>query len=174
MTAKEHTNLLSIFSWVYAGIQGLFVCLYLLLVLIYGGLGAAMAFTSKQSDAVALIMLGVFVLIFGLIAILGIICMISNIRLGKQLRGDTPPTSRTMIVSGILNLVSWVCGGILLMPFGIGLGVYGLWFSQSDVGKAFLEGRVYQPNYAFPPNPQYYPVNQPVQRSEKPGPYTWQ
>ena len=172
MTAKEHTNLLSIFAWIYAGVQGIFVCLYLLLVVIYGGLGIAMAFTAKQSEAAGLIMFGVFVLIFGAIAIMGILCMFSNIRLGKQLRGNTPPTQRSMIVSAILNLVSWVCGGIFLMPFGIGLGVYGIWFSQSDVGKAFLEGREYYPNNAFPPNPQYYPVNQPD--PHRAGPYTWQ
>lgn len=164
MTAKEHTNLLSIFAWVYAGIQGLVVCLYLLLVLVYGGMGIAMAFSAKQSDAAGLIIWGVLVLIFALIAIMGIICVISNIRLGKQLRSNTPPTQRSMIISAILNFISWICGGIFLMPFGIALGVYGIWFSQSDVGKAFIEGREYQPNN-IPPTPQYYPVNHPDRQS---------
>jgi hypothetical protein len=173
MTGKEHSNLLSIFAWVYAGIQGLFVCIYLLLVVLYGGLGAAMAYDAKQSDAAGLILFGVIVLIFAAIGIIGLICMISNIRLGKQLRGTRPPTQRSMIVSGILNCISWVCGGVLLMPFGIALGVYGIWFSQSDVGKAFLEGRDYQPNYAFPPNPQYYPVSQSGVPQEQ-NPHRWQ
>jgi hypothetical protein len=173
MTAKEHTNLLSIFAWVYAGIQGLVVCLYLLVVLLYGGLGIAMAFSAKQSDAAGLIVWGVMVLIFGSIALMGIICVISNIRLGKKLRGGTPPTSRSMIVSGILNCISWICGGVFLMPFGIGLGVYGIWFSQSDIGKAYIEGREYQPNHAFPPNPQYYPVQQPRLPQDQ-NPHRWQ
>lgn len=173
MTAKEHTNLLSIFAWVYAGIQGLFVCLYLLLVLVYGGLGIAMTLSAKQSDVAGLIIWGVVVLIFGLIAVMGIVCVISNIWLGKKLRSGTPPTQRSMIVTAILNFVSWICGGILLMPFGIALGIYGIWFAVSDVGKAFLEGREFQPNYAFPPNPQYYPVNQPVQPQDQ-TPHTWQ
>lgn len=171
MTAKEHTNLLSIFAWVYAGIQSLFVCFYVLFALLYGGLGIAMAFTAKQSDVAGLIIWGVLVLIFALIAIMGIICVISNIWLGKKLRGGTPPTQRSMLVTAILNCISWVCGGIFLMPFGIGLGVYGIWFAVSDVGKAFLEGREFQPNYALA-NPQYYPVNEPMQKQDQP--YKWQ
>ncbi len=160
MTAREHTNLLSIFAWVYAAVQSIFVCIYLLLILIYGGLGIAMALDAKGNDAAGLIIFGLFVLFFGLIAILGIICVISNIWLGKRLRSSRPPTQLSMIVTAIVNCISWACGGILLMPFGIGLGVYAIWFSQWDAGKAFLQGREFQPNYAFPPNPQYYPVNQ--------------
>ena len=158
MTAREHTNLLSIFAWVYAGIQSLFVGLYLLVILLYGGLGIAMALDSKSNDAAGLIIFGFVVLFFGLIALMGVVCVISNIWLGKRLRSNRPPTQRSMIVTAILNCVSWACGGILLMPFGIGLGVYAIWFSQSDGGKALLEGREIQPNYAFPPNPVVYQV----------------
>lgn len=172
MTAKEHTNLLSIFAWIYAGIQALVVCVYLLFIIVYGGLGIAMAFTAKQSDAAGLIIWGVIVLIFALIALMGIICVISNVWLGKRLRSGMPPTQRSMIVTAILNCISWVCGGALLMPFGIALGAYGFWFALSDVGKAFIEGRDFQPNYAFLANPQYHPINQPIQNQHQP--YKWQ
>jgi hypothetical protein len=131
-----------------------------------------MALTSRQSDAAGLIVFGVFVMIFGVIAILGIVCMIANIRLGKRLRSQAPPSERSMIVSGILNCVSWVCGGIFLMPFGIALGVYGIWFSQSTVGKAYINGLDHQPNNAFPPNPQYYPVQQRYPSAQNP--HSWQ
>lgn len=159
MTAREHTNLLSIFAWVYAAIQSIFVCIYLLLILIYGGLGIAMALDAKGNDTAGLIMFGFIVLLFGFVAIMGIVCVIANIRLGKRLRSERPLTPRSMIVTAILNCVSWACGGILLMPFGIGLGVYTIWFSQWDAGKAFLDGRELQPNYAFPPDPVVYKIN---------------
>lgn len=172
MTAREHANLLSIFAWVYAGIQSLFVGLYLLIILLYGGVGIAMALDSKGDDAAGLVIFAFFVLLFGLIALLGIVCLISNIWFGKRLRSVFPPTQRSMILTAILNCVSWVCGGILLMPIGIGLGIYAIWFSQWDAGKAFLEGREFKPNYAFPPNPQYYSVSQHDQASSD-RPHKW-
>lgn len=158
MNAKEHANLLSIFSWIYAGVQGIFVALFVLIVLLYGGMGIAMAFTAKHSDLGGLVVFGVMVLLFGFIAVFGLICMIANIRMGKQLRGMTPPTQRSMLFTGILNCVSWFCGGIMLMPFGIALGAYGIWFGVSEKGNAFLEGREPQPPYpALYPQGQMYP-----------------
>ncbi len=158
MNAKEHANLLSIFSWVYAGIQGIFVLIFFLLVVVYGGLGIAMAFTAKNSEAAGLVVFGFFVFFFGLIFLFGLICMIANIRMGRQLRGHRRPTQRSMMVVGILNCMSWVCGGIFLMPFGIALGAYGIWFGVSDTGRAFLEGREPHPPYpALYQQGQMYP-----------------
>lgn len=152
MTAKEHTNLLSIFGWVYAGIQALFVCLYIILVLMYGGMGAVMAFSARQTDVAGMVMMFIMVVLFSLIAIVGLVCVIANIWMGKRLRGDALPTQRSMIVIGILNCISWICGGMCLMPFGIALGAYGIWFGVSETGRAFLEGRA----LTSPPSPAYY------------------
>jgi hypothetical protein len=176
MQANEHTNLLSIFAWVYAALQGVFVVFYLLFGLLYGGIGIAMAFSAKRSDAAGLIIFGVIVALFVVICVFGLICMIANIRMGKQLRSNVPPTQRAMKVTSILNFLSWFCGGIFLMPFGIALGAYGLWFTLSDLGKAYLAGQVFSPGHFYPPNPQAYQVNEAlnVKQPTEPEPYKWQ
>ncbi len=174
MQAREHTNLLSIFAWVYAGLQGLFVLFFFLMVLLYGGIGVASAATARSSDMVGLVFIAVFALLFVAIALFGIACMVANIQMGRRLRSHNPPTQKRMIVTSVLNSVSWVCGGMFLMPFGIALAVYGLWFALSDTGKAYLEGRETAPAFAFPGESQAYPVNAPADQITSPKPYRWQ
>lgn len=173
MRPKEHANLLSIFSWVYAGIQAVIVLLFLLYIVLFGGMGIYGFLTQKNSDLYGFIVIGILVLIFAFLMAFGFGSMIANIQLGRQLRSDTPPTQKRIVITAILNFLSFLCGGIMLLPFGTALGVYEIWFSQSDTGKAFLEGRDLAPSYAFPPNPQYYPVNQPTQ-NQGGEPYKWQ
>jgi hypothetical protein len=174
MQAREHTNLLSIFAWIYAGLQGLFVVFFLLLVLLYGGIGVASAATFRSSDVAGIVFIAIFAMLFVAIAIFGIACMIANIQMGRRLRSQNPPTQKRMIATSILNSISWVCGGMFLMPFGIALAVYGFWFALSETGKAYLEGNPLAPAYAFPGDPQLYVINESGNRAGSPEPYRWQ
>lgn len=175
MQAKEHTNLLSIFAWIYAGFQGVFVVFFLLFALLYGGMGIAMSLTAKNSELAGLVVFAVMVILFAAISVFGLVCMIANIQMGRRLRSDTPPTQKRMIVTSILNFLSWACGGVFLMPFGIALGVYGLWFALSDLGKAYLAGQPYQFPAVPPPIQPYQEAGQfNVRSHQQPDPYRWQ
>jgi hypothetical protein len=159
MQPNQHANLLSIFAWIMAGFQLLLVLLYGVYVLMMGGLSVAMALDPKVNDPGGPIVMGVFALIVGIIAIFGIIGSVSNFLLGKRLRSGTPPTQRFVITACIINFLSLFTGGM----FATALGVYGLWFALSDQGKAFFAGQgqsmlpgqgytPYDPNYARDPN----------------------
>ena len=64
--------------------------------------------------------------------------MIANIVIRRRIRGNNPPKPRSLVVMAILNCCSFLCGGLIVWPFGITLGVYQIWFATSDQGKAFL------------------------------------
>jgi hypothetical protein len=149
MKPAEHANLLAIFSWVFAGIQGMVLLLFTVYIL-FMGTAAVMAFLSPSNhgDASGLIVFGIIILVILLLAVFGLLSMILNIRLGRRLRSSLPPTQRSVLFTSILNFLSFLCGGIMVWPFGIALGVYALIFAYSDKGKAFLSGLSYQPPQA--------------------------
>jgi hypothetical protein len=168
MKPNEHANMLSIFAWIYAGIQG-FMFLFILLYLVILGLGGVMsAVNGNEADAGGLIVVAVIFVIIGFLALVGLATIIANIRMGRRLRGGKLPTQQSIVITSILNICSFLCGGIIALPFGTALGVYGLWFALSEQGKMFLSGQTYDPVYAYPPNPQLYT---PRSTSE---PYRWQ
>ncbi len=151
---NQNANLLSIFSFIFAGIQGLallFIGLYALLMI--GMLVAGVA-NARSSDAAAFIFPVVMALIFGVLAAFGIISVWLNIKLGRMLRSTSLPTPKRIIVTSIFNICSFLCGGIFVAPFGMALGIFGIVFATSDNGKAFLSGR--SPGQLLPPPP---PIN---------------
>jgi len=155
MERNETANLLSIFSFIFAGLQGmalLFIGLYALMMFGVLIMGAA---NGSNGNAEAFI---VPVFITGLFAIMGAIgltIVILNIKLGRALRGPRPPTPKRVIVTSIFNICSFLCGGVFILPFGMALGIFGIVFATSDNGKAFLAGRPSR-QIATPPPPMVY------------------
>lgn len=168
MQPKEHANLLSIFAFVFAGIQGLIFLFIALYVLLMGGMMIAGALNSTRSDAAGMVIWIMLILLFAALASIGLTTVISNIRLGKKLRSGFPPTKRFLVVTSILNICSFLCGGMLVLPFGTALGIYGLWFANSDVGKVYLSGNTENRFSALPPSSQTYDSDHGFK------PYRWQ
>ena len=152
MRLNQHAYLLSIFAWIMAGIQFIFVLLFGLYVLFTGGVAIGMALDPSVKDAGAPIMMGVFALIFGIFTLLGLACVISNVIFGRRLRRATPPSQRFVIIASIINIVGMCFAGI----FSIALGIYGLWFALSDQGKLYFSGQGQLPPQGYTPyNPGY-------------------
>lgn len=155
MERNEQANLLSIFSFIFAGIQGmalLFIGLYALVmfgVLIMG------IVNGPNADAGAYIVPAFIAVLFGLMAGIGLTNVILNIKLGRALRGPVPPTQKRVMVTSILNLCSFLCGGVFILPFGMALGIFGIVFASSEKGKAFLTGQSSR-QIATPPPPMSY------------------
>jgi len=141
MQVNQHANLLGIFFWVYAAIQGLLI----LLILGYTGYMSSLiggientGNNSNNADEKTVLAILTAVLI---VIILVLICsMILNIATGYGLRKERFWAKRWGIIATILTMISSVFGGMLLMPFGMALGIYGLWFFISDTGKQFFKG----------------------------------
>jgi hypothetical protein len=164
MKPKDHANLLSIFAWIMAGWQMLFVLLFGLYVLITGGVAVGMALDPKVNDPGGPIVMAVMAAVFGVFTLFGLTGSITNFVLGRRLRAETPPTQKFVITACIINFVGFLTGGI----FAAALGGYGLWFATSDQGKAFFAGQgdaysppgvlpgqgysAYDPNYARDPS----------------------
>lgn len=139
MTTREHSNLLGIFFLIHGGLQ-LFGGI--IMILIYGGLGAAALSTARRSEEqviggiflVVAIIAGFFILIFAAL----------NFFAGwKLFKGKSG--------ARILGIVaSCIC--LLGFPLGTALGIYGLWFFFGDKGKALeSEGGYVANNYPPPP-----------------------
>lgn len=142
---RNQANTLSILLWIYAGIQSLVAVLFLFIILLYG-VGGVLALVQGGSEAApgAAIML-VFVLIYAVLVAIAIASIILNVKAGMQLKKTIPASKNLLLASSIGNLLSFLCGGICLAPFGIALGVYGLWFTLSDVGTTYFSGGIATP-----------------------------
>ena len=134
MTAREHNNLLSIFFLIQGG---LIVLGGVLMVLIYGIMGGAIAASSNRSDEQ--LMGGIFI---GVAVVIGIVMLVYA---GLKMR-KVQSIGRTLgIVGSILSLFSF--------PLGTALGVYGLWFFFGE-GRDLYEGiENAGMNYTPPPPP---------------------
>lgn len=160
MERNEQANLLSIFSFIFAGIQGLallFIGLYALMM--FGVLLMGIA-NGTGGDAGAYIVPAFIAVLFGVMAGVGLTNVILNIKLGRALRSSRPPTSKRVIVTSIFNLCSFLCGGIFILPFGMALGIFGIVFASSENGKAFLSGRPSRQIATPPPPIAYTQANQ--------------
>ena len=161
MPKNEQANLLSLFAFIFAGIQGLAVLLfglYFIFMLVMLVMTAIEPNAAKEPAV--LIVPGIFVLLFGLMSVYGLVNVFLNIKMGRALRGTTLPTQKRMIVTSIFNICSFFCGGMFIAPFGMAIGIFGIVFAVSDKGKAFLSGIAY--SSILPPAPPASFENQPA------------
>ena len=157
MTAKEHANLIGILSYVFAGIQGFMTLFFGAYALIMAAIFVAAAVGGDANDVGGIVVTAVFTAIFGIISVLGLTSIYMNVKLGRRLRSDDLPSSRSMKFTAILNICSLFYGGMVALPFGAALGGYELWFATSDIGKRFLSGTPEaEPIYMNPPPAQAY------------------
>jgi hypothetical protein len=139
---NQNANLLSIFSFVFAGIQGLallFIGLYAVVMAFV--MISSMVTNSRNTDAGAYLVTGLITAFFVLMGAFGLTNVLLNIKLGRMLRSKRLPTQKRVIVTSIFNLCSFLCGGVFILPFGMALGIFGIVFASSDNGKAFLSGK---------------------------------
>ena len=132
MRAGEHANLIGVFSWILAGIQGFVFLLFSLYILIFGIAVIAAMLDPANKDNSGLVVLAIVVAVIGLLAAFGLASVIANIVIGRRIRGNSPPKPRSLVIMAILNCCSFLCGGIMVWPFGIALGIYQIWFATSD------------------------------------------
>lgn len=138
MTAKEHNKLLGIFFLVNGGLQAFGG---ILLVLIYGGLGATLLSNARQSEERT--MGGIFLvagIVGGIIALaFAAVSLFAGWKLFKEKAG-----ARTLAIVAS-------CIALLSIPLGTALGIYGLWFLFGEQGKQFYAGGSAANNLTTPP-----------------------
>jgi hypothetical protein len=139
---RNQAETLGLFFWIYSGLQAIFALFYIVIILIYGVSGVMMLVSARNtSDAApAFGMMMVFVIFFVVILLLGVVSMVLNIRAGKQLRGEGIASKNAIMAASIGSIVSFICGGICILPFAIAMGVYGIWFAVSEAGNAYFSG----------------------------------
>ena len=140
MERNETANLLSIFSFIFAGIQGLALLFVGLYVVIMGFVLISSAVNARNAGPEAYIVPGLIAALFAVMGAIGLTNVILNIKLGRALRSSRPPSQKRVIVTSIFNICSFLCGGVFILPFGMALGIFGIVFATSDNGKAFLSG----------------------------------
>ena len=138
---NQQANTLGILLWIYAGVQSLFALFILLIIALYGVSGVMMAVSGGSDAAAGVGIMAVVVIIYGVILAIGVTSIVLNIKAGGGLKRTEPASKNLLLASSIGNILSWFCGGICLAPFGIAMGVYGLWFTLSDVGSAYFQSR---------------------------------
>ena len=137
---NQNANLLSIFSFIFAGIQGLallFIGAYAIFMVVMLGMGIAQ---NPNSEIGVYIFSAFMAALFAFLAGFGAVNVWFNFKLGRMLRSSSPPSQKRVIVTSIFNFCSFLCGGVFIAPFGIALGVFGIVFANSEGGKAFLNG----------------------------------
>ena len=152
MERNETANLLSIFSFIFAGIQGLALLFIGLYALMMAFVLVASLVGDNSTDPAAYIVPGVIAALFTVMGAFGIVNVILNMKLGRALRSSRPPSPKRVVVTSIFNLCSFLCGGVLILPFGLALGNFGIVFATSEGGKAYLNG-VSSGRVAIPPPP---------------------
>lgn len=140
---RNQAETLGLFFWIYSGLQAVFALFYVAIILIYGVSGVLMLVNARNaSDAApAFGMIIVFVIFFAIILLLGVVSMVLNIKAGKQLRGPGIASKNAIIAASIGSIVSFICGGICILPFAVAMGVYGIWFAVSETGNAYFSGK---------------------------------
>jgi Ca2+/H+ antiporter len=142
MTAKEHNKLIGIFLMIHGALQTLLV---VFMVLIYGGLGAAMVVGGRQQEEqmVGAVFIGVMIIIL----FFSLLFILPQLLGGWKMLKENPKARNWGIVASIVALLSF--------PFGTAAGVYGLWFLFGEEGKQFyLDGVRQQNMFNPPPSPQ--------------------
>jgi hypothetical protein len=152
MTAKEHARLLGLFMWIFAGFQLLLVAaLGIFYAVIVGFIMTAVQNAPHgpgdppPPPPEAILGIVVVVMIFALVLVL--LFSIPKLVAGYGLRKGKSWAQVWTIIACII--------GIMSIPVGTAVGVYGLWFVFSDQGKAYFadpNNFEQQPNAAPPPN----------------------
>lgn len=141
MTGKDHSKLLGIFFMVQGGLQLLGA---VFMILIYGGMGAAMLAGARRSEEQAIggiflvvgVAVGIFVLLFAAFYFLA----------GWKLHKMKPGARTWGIIAS--------CIALLGFPLGTALGIYGLWFFFGEQGKNFYNNGGNMASSYPPPPPQ--------------------
>ena len=141
MTGKEHNRLVGIFLMIHGALQALVM---LILCVVYGVLGAAMAIGGRGGEAQ--IVGAVFIVMIVFLALFGAFFAGSQIIGGYKILKERPNARTWGIIGSIISCLSF--------PLGTAAGVYGLWFLFGEEGKRFYLGGNNNPNMFQPQSPQ--------------------
>lgn len=140
MTTKDHAKLLGIFHLIQAGLQ---VFTAVMLLFIYGGVGGFFLANARREEEQ--IMGGVFLVLAVVVGIIAGFTALLYGYSGWNLFKDKKHSKAWTIVVSVLSLPG--------IPLGTALGVYGLWFTFGDEGKAYYDGEQSLQNVGNPPPP---------------------
>lgn len=157
MERNETANLLSIFSFIFAGIQGLALLFIGLYVLMMGFVLISSAFNARNAGPEVYLVPGLIAALFAAMGVIGLTNVVLNIKLGRALRSSKLPSQKRVMVTSIFNICSFLCGGVFILPFGLALGIFGIVFATSEKGKAYLTGQTLNRTLS-PPSPEDYLV----------------
>lgn len=160
MERNEQANLLSIFSFIFAGIQALALFLIGLYMFVMIAMMASSLLSATNTEPAVYIFPIFLTVLFAVLVTFGAVNVWLNVKLGRMLRSSHLPTQKRVVVTSIFNICSFLCGGIFIMPFGMALGIFGIVFANSDKGKAFLNG-VPSNLIGTPPPPVAYAQSNP-------------
>jgi predicted benzoate:H+ symporter BenE len=146
MTSKEHAKLLGLLFWIYIAIQLAVTTFATIVVFVMSGaiiseLSKIPRRPNEPNPEVFFSMLPMF-MIFALIIVL--VMMIPKLIAGYGLRKGKSWAKIWAIIA--------CCVGLLSIPFGTAVGVYGLWFIFGDAGKEYFDNN-YQSNQMPQPPP---------------------
>lgn len=133
--------------WIFAGLQLLIVGLIAIFYVAILGFVAAQMGTMphKSGDPPPEAILGFVVVIMIIVLVAVVLFMIPKIVAGYGLRKGKSWAKIWTIIACIL--------GIMSVPLGTAVGVYGLWFVFGDAGKAYFDGPDFSPMYPSQPPP---------------------
>ena len=123
MNAKEHNKLVGIFLMIHGGLQALIM---LLMGLIYGGIGTAIAVGGKNDEKFVGV---IFIAVVFFILAAALIFILPQMIGGWKIFKEAPNARNWGIAGSILAALSF--------PLGTAVGVYGMWFLFGDLGKQF-------------------------------------
>lgn len=152
MNKTNHPKLLTIFFWIFSAIQAIILLFYIVYLGFLGyfatGAGFQNGSTFAKEEAA---FMTVFVVIILFIILLGVASIISNFLAGFSLLKEKTWSKKAGIIASVFAIISFMFGGILLLPFGLALGIYGLWFFLGERGKEYYHGG--ELRFNEPPSP---------------------
>lgn len=150
--SKTQANTLGLLLYIYAGIQGLFVLFMLAAVMFYGVTGVLAVSSGGNKNLNGAAVMAIIVVVYALMFLFGLVSMFFNIKSARELRNENRIAGKNMLLTAsILNTVNFLAGGVCLLPFGVAMGVYGLWFIFSETGI-----RYFGAGSSRPPSPIEY------------------
>lgn len=139
MNAKEHNNLLGIFLLVYEGLQVFGLVIGMLVLL------GMMGFVFSQVPSGDAAPFGLVVAIVVAALVFSALLLIPGFVAAVKIRRESPDARGWGIAASIIALLNF--------PLGTALGVYGLWFLTSDMGKDFYLSGGTREYFTTPPQP---------------------
>lgn len=138
MANHAHARRLGFFAWIYAlllaaaTIFGFLSFYYVYGPLLGGGDIPNLEELNKSLEGPYSfhVGLGLAFLAFTILSyLLLLLTIVLNLVLGLRLRSEKVPTGRFIVVTSIFNLISGAIAGLIVMPFGVAIFIYGLWFA---------------------------------------------